>query len=240
MNKNNVSVCIATYNGEKYIFEQVQSILTQINNEDEVIVVDDASNDQTVKIISSMGDSRIKITQLYKNIGHVKAFEIALSISKNDIIFLSDQDDVWVPGKYQRTLAEFSSKDNPTLIVHGLSTINSCGELVSNRFLLFDTGTQLKFLLLVQEFLKPRVFGSASAFKSCLLKLMLPFPKFVYAHDHWLVICASIVGQTKFLSGQYVKRRIHDNNITPKNFLITVIPFTPKTPSIHFNDFKTI
>ena len=219
MSKNNVSVCMATYNGEKYIAEQLHSILTQINTSDEVIIVDDNSCDNTIKIINSIGDSRIKIIQLKENIGHIKAFEVALSIAEKDIIFLSDQDDIWTPRKYQRVLAEFDSKDNPVLVVHGLSTINSDGELIFSKWLSFETGLSKGLPLLAQEFIKPRVFGSASAFKISLLKLMLPFPKTLYAHDHWLLICASMVSDTKFLNGQYVKRRVHQNNITPTNGL---------------------
>jgi glycosyltransferase involved in cell wall biosynthesis len=217
MSRNSVSVCIATYNGEKYIAEQLESILTQIDIDDEVIIVDDNSYDNTVKIINSIGDSRIKIHQLQENNGHINAFQVALSIAEKNIIFLSDQDDIWVSDKYQRVLSEFDSKDNPVLVVHGLSTINSVGDLILSNWLSFDTHYSSGFKLLSQEFVKPSVFGSATAFKSSLLELMLPFPEELYTHDHWLVICASITGETKFLSGRYVRRRIHDNNLTPKN-----------------------
>jgi glycosyltransferase involved in cell wall biosynthesis len=217
MIKKSVSVCIATYNGEKYIAEQLDSILTQIGSDDEVIIVDDNSNDNTLKVINSIGDSRIKIHQLQENIGHVKAFEVALSIAEKNIIFLSDQDDIWVSDKYQRVLAEFDAKDNPVLVVHGLSTINSVGELILSNWLTFDTSISAGFNLLAKEVIKPSVFGSAAAFRSSLLELMLPFPKLLYAHDHWLVICASMTNSTKFMSGNYVKRRIHENNITPKH-----------------------
>ena len=123
-----VSVCIATYNGEMFIEEQLVSILSQIDVRDEVIIVDDASTDRTLKLVENLADDRVKIVALEENIGHTKAFERAISFASKDIIFLSDQDDIWFPGKYQRVLEEFSTKESPILVVHSLSLINSVGK----------------------------------------------------------------------------------------------------------------
>ena len=104
------SVCVATYNGEKYIEQQLRSILEQIAPTDEVIVSDDSSIDNTIKIVDSIGDKRIRIR-------HSKAhyfkdnFIEALREAKGDVIFLSDQDDVWLPGKYERCLKELEEEE---------------------------------------------------------------------------------------------------------------------------------
>ena len=81
-----VSVCMATYNGEQFIEQQLVSILSQIDKRDEVILVDDASTDRTLKLVKDLADDRIKIVALENNVGHVKAFEIAISSASKEII----------------------------------------------------------------------------------------------------------------------------------------------------------
>ncbi|MCD8291094.1 MAG: glycosyltransferase, partial [Prevotella sp.] len=96
-----VSVCIATYNGEKYIEEQIRSILSQLSDNDEVIISDDGSHDQTLSLIQSIGDKRIKIFQNEGRHGFKYNFENTLKKVQGDYIFLCDQDDVWLPNKVQ-------------------------------------------------------------------------------------------------------------------------------------------
>ena len=99
MNSNMiVSVCMATYNGEKYIREQIDSILPQLSDSDELVISDDGSSDSTIDIIQGYNDRRIR---LYHNTRHGVTwnFENALRQSRGDVIFLADQDDVWKPGK---------------------------------------------------------------------------------------------------------------------------------------------
>ena len=208
---------MATYNGEHYIEKQLTSILSQINPEDEVIVVDDASEDRTLNIIENLVDDRIKIIALESNVGHVQAFEKAISTASNEIIFLSDQDDIWHPSKYKTVLEEFRSEESPVLLVHGLSAINSKGQVITKNWLTLPKACLSGIPFLIAELIKPRIFGSASAFRRSILEIMLPFPISVYAHDHWLTICAAITGKSKFLNKNLVYRRIHDHNLTPKN-----------------------
>ena len=110
-----ISVCIATYNGGKYISKQIVSILNQLSDSDEIIVSDDGSKDDTINIIESLCDSRIKS---YKNTGKhgvVPNFENALSKAKGDIIFFSDQDDIWADNKVQIMVRELQNAD---FVVH--------------------------------------------------------------------------------------------------------------------------
>ena len=104
-----VSVCMATYNGEKYLSRQLHSILEQLNDDDEVIVVDDCSTDGTVETLKRLGDPRIAVHVNDRNRGEVFSFGRAMQLAKNDFVFLSDQDDVWTPGRVslmQRRLVE--------------------------------------------------------------------------------------------------------------------------------------
>ena len=99
-----ISVCMATYNGEKYIELQLRSILPQLSEDDEVIVSDDASTDQTLDVVRRLNDNRIKIVHHETDHGYTRNFENALKYAKGDYIFLSDQDDEWLPEKVQVTL----------------------------------------------------------------------------------------------------------------------------------------
>ena len=94
-----ISVCMATYNGEKYIRQQICSIISQIGEGDEVIISDDGSTDSTLDTIRSMADSRIRIVKGPCRRSPTLNFENALSHAQGDYIFLADQDDVWLPGK---------------------------------------------------------------------------------------------------------------------------------------------
>ena len=95
----NISVCMTTYNGERYVAEQITSILEELKSDDEVIVVDDCSKDGTVKILQDLNDLRIKIYVNDRNKGINVSFERAIYLANNDYIFLSDQDDIWIKGR---------------------------------------------------------------------------------------------------------------------------------------------
>ena len=110
-----ISVCMATYNGERYLREQVDSILRELGEGDELVISDDGSTDSTLDIIKSFGDVRIKI---FHNEGHHGVngnFENAISKSTGDYIFLSDQDDVWIEGKVKECLEALGDSD---LVLH--------------------------------------------------------------------------------------------------------------------------
>ena len=106
-----ISVCIATYNGEKYIKEQLESILSQLETSDEVIVSDDNSTDNTLKIIQSFCDKRIKIYTNKGLKGYSSNFENALAKANGEYILLSDQDDVWLPNKVDTIINDLLKYD---------------------------------------------------------------------------------------------------------------------------------
>ena len=113
-----ISVCIASHNGEKYIKEQVDSILCQIGSDDEVVISDDGSTDKTLAILEAYNDPRIKVFRYvhpckyrYNFDYATHNFENALHHAKEDIIFLADQDDVWLPDKVEKVKAAFYDKE---------------------------------------------------------------------------------------------------------------------------------
>src|SRR3954452_14743734 len=95
-----LSVALATYNGERFIAEQLKSIITQLDENSEVIISDNGSTDRTIEIITSFNDKRIVLLHCSQR-GLISNFENALNKVSGDIIFLSDQDDIWLGNKVQ-------------------------------------------------------------------------------------------------------------------------------------------
>lgn len=106
-----VSVCMATYNGQEYVAEQIQSILSQLSPADELIIVDDASKDNTLDVVRRLEDPRIVLLPSAENKGYVASFEKAVSASRGEYIMLSDQDDIWLPGRVETLVNALQTKD---------------------------------------------------------------------------------------------------------------------------------
>lgn len=213
----NISVCIASYNGEKYIKTQLESIIHQLGVDDEIIIVDDCSQDRTVDIIKEFNDKRIKLYFNEVNKRHVYTFEKAIKFAKNELIFLSDQDDIWVNDRIKLIKSYFSTND--------------C-LLISSNFILFQENHQEKlsrnplkkkdskkyFGNILGIFLGKRdYYGCTMAFRKKLLEVILPIPSFVRSHDLWIAMAANLLKSNLHIEEITVKRRIHNNNVTVNN-----------------------
>lgn len=200
-----ISVCIATHNASSYVYEQINSILVQLAPEDEVIISDDLSGDNTLAIITSINDRRIKIIEGSVRLGIIKNFERALYAAKGDLIFLSDQDDVWLPNKVnvcKIALAEH------TLVVTDCIVVDSNLNHVADSF--FEMKNSKKGIL--RNIYKNSYIGCCMAFKRELLDVALPFPPNIPMHDVWLGLLAEIKGNVVFLNEKLVLYRRHDKN----------------------------
>jgi glycosyltransferase involved in cell wall biosynthesis len=204
-----VSVCLTTYNGEKYIGEQLKSILLQLNEKDEVIISDDGSTDATVDIINSMYDNRIQLFINEKNLGYTHNFGKALSIAKGDIIFLSDQDDIWCQNKVKNYLYYFENYD---LIVSDATIIDEFGSIINDSF--FAQRNPKKTI--IGNILKFGYLGCCMAFKREVLLKALPFPNNskLCTHDNWLFLIGCIFFKYKILNDKLLLYRRHTNNIS--------------------------
>lgn len=203
-----ISVCIATYNGEKYIKEQLDSILSQLNINDEIILSDDHSTDRTLDLIRKIEDPRIKIFINTNQKGYSKNFENAISHASGDIIFICDQDDVWMKNK-----VDIMSKAlvNATFAMHNASIVDENLNLI-NAFSHFDLYNVERGFF--KNFLKTRYIGACMAFKKEILQKALPFPENqkLCAYDYWLTLIAEYYYKVELVPESLIKYRRHGNN----------------------------
>ena len=214
-----ISVCVASYNGAKFIRKQVESILLELAPSDEIIVCDDGSSDSTCSIVMSFNDARIVLVRNENNIGHVRNFEKALSLAKGRYIFLSDQDDIWEPGKVAKVMDAFQQKCNAKLVYHNLTAIDEHGNVMQGEMPQHSEGIKNSLFFLVHQLVRAQIFGCACCIDRALLNRLLPFPGNVYAHDHWIAVSAAVHGKVFFLKDSLVKHRQHGANLTPKKRL---------------------
>lgn len=212
-----ISVCMATFNGEQYVCEQINSIICELGFEDEIVVVDDCSSDSTVNIIRSMNEPRLKLFLNSSNMGHVYSFERAMGLARNEIILLADQDDVWKVGRV-RLLVDKLLISGKSLISSNFDLMDATGtEMIApQRFLkVLDSSKHLRNILGL--FLgKRQYYGCTMAFRKELLDLILPIPTFVEAHDIWIALASNVLGSNIHAEEKTLTRRIHKNNITPR------------------------
>lgn len=202
-----ISVCIATYNGEKYIMEQINSIIKQLDVSDEIIVSDDKSTDSTIFLIKEICDPRIKIFQNTGPKGYVSNFENALIHAKNDYIFLSDQDDIWMPNKVDICLNYLKQSD---LVVHDAIVVDKDQKIISESFYK-DRGIKKT---LVGNILKFGFLGCCLAFNRKLLNKALPFPNNhkLCTHDNWLFLVGKAFYKAKVIDDKLIYYRRHSAN----------------------------
>lgn len=202
-----ISVCMTTYNGEKYLLNQINSILDQLGEADELIIVDDLSRDGTVDIIKSFGDSRVKLFCNRFNSGVVKAFEKALSMASGDYIFLSDQDDIWLPDKVSTVMEKFDAGFD--LVVSDAFILNK--GIVQDRTFYSIRKSGPGF---IKNVYKNTFIGCCMAFRADYKKMILPIPEKISMHDAWIGQIITIFGKVCFLNKPLIFYRRHDENVT--------------------------
>jgi len=200
-----ISVCIATYNGAKYIREQILSILPQLKETDEIIISDDGSIDQTISVIKLIDDKRIKLFFNTKQHGVVSNFENALINTTGDYIFLSDQDDVWAENKVEMVCSYLKTH---SLVIHNVTLMNAEGQLIGGDFFKASPPQSGYF----SNLYKNNFMGSCMAFHRLYLDYILPFPKLILWHDMWIGLSIELRGNTKFINDKLLYYRRHGNN----------------------------
>lgn len=200
-----ISVCMATFNGENYIKEQLDSILFQLNDEDEIVVSDDGSRDRTINILNSFHDRRIKIVVNRGRHGVVPNFENALNQSSGDYIFLSDQDDIWREDKVDKCVEALNDAD---LVVHNSRVMFEGGQSPDRDFFQWRHSGPGYW----KNLYKNTFVGSCMAFRKEVKNYVLPFPKHILWHDMWIGLMVEKHGATNFINDQLLYYRRHDIN----------------------------
>jgi len=238
--QDKISVALCTYNGELYLREQIESIFKQTRLPDEIIVCDDCSVDSTLKILSEFSKNFPVLFKIYvnkKNLGVSKNFEKAISLCSGDIIFLSDQDDVWLPKKIEKIIEVFNNNKDYCYIFSDAYITDknlyfleyTMWESISfNRFQRkkFMQGQQLEVLLKYNVFV-----GATMAFRSELRKSVLPIPE-ICTHDEYIALIGSIVGRGYFIEKPLIYHRQHAHNVTGTGKKLKVIDKLKRSLSV--------
>lgn len=200
-----VSVVLASYNGELFIREQIISILKQLNPSDQLVVVDDASTDNTSSVVLGMSDTRILFIQNTSNWGVVRSFNEGLKNATGDFIFLADQDDIWLDGRVNKLLNVLKNCD----LVYSNSYIVD-QDLVSHNITLFDTLTISDNIL--YNLYKNCFVGCHLAFNRRVLKEILPIPSSFPMHDSWIGLLSLFYFKVHFFNEPTMLFRRHKCN----------------------------
>ncbi|MGB6194199.1 MAG: glycosyltransferase [Terracidiphilus sp.] len=208
-----VSVCMAAHNGERYIKEQIHSILVQLDESDELIIVDDASTDATRDRVRGIEDRRIRLIESGKNEGVLASFERAIREASRRIVFLSDQDDIWEPYKITRMMREFRRDSEVKIVLTATRLIDECGQELptppSAKKAKFSDGFW-------SNLIRNKYQGCTMAFRSDLIPAIMPFPTGVdVLHDVWIGSRNRLSGgKTIFIDEPLVRYRRHSENVT--------------------------
>jgi len=202
-----ISVAMATCDGEARVEAQLRSILEQLGPADEVVVADASSRDATLERVASFADPRVRVLRDLPRGRIPSTFEAALRECRGDTVLLSDQDDVWLPGKVAACLAALESSGR-LLVVHDARVVDGAGAVLAPSFL-EARGFRPGFW---RNLARPGYLGCAIAFRRSLLDAALPFPRDVPMHDWWLGLVAERHGGTARLDEALILHVRHGAN----------------------------
>ncbi|TMI70888.1 MAG: glycosyltransferase family 2 protein [Bacteroidetes bacterium] len=212
MSNSLVSVVMCTYNGSRFVGEQIESICNQTHQTLQVVIVDDASTDNTYEIVKQYAakDPRVEARQNEKNLGFNLNFSKACKLATGDFIAIADQDDIWEPAKIEKLLQKIGM-NRDTLLTHCISArFEKFGKfhLKSYKLVNYDAGHDVR-----NFFLFNFISGHNMLIRKELLEKALPFPGAVY-YDWWLAAVASCNGKIEAVPEILVWHRMHDSNAT--------------------------
>ncbi len=203
-----ISVALAAYNGEKYIKEQIVSILDNLSADDELIISDDNPKGKTKSVIESISDGRIKYIEGPSK-GVIKNFENAIKHCTGDIIILSDQDDVWFKNKVSEIVKAVG--DGADMVVHNAQVTDVNLNPVSTTFK--DFGFKRGYW---QNIIKNTYIGCCMAFRKEMVQAILPFPEKIPMHDQWIALIAEKYFKIAVIDTPLMNYRRHSETVTGK------------------------
>lgn len=208
-----LSVALAYYDGGKYIEEQVASILAQLGREDELIISVDQCEDGSRDLLKQMKTDdlygRIRVIR-GKKAGIVKNFEYAIRHCSGDIIFLADQDDIWLPGKVEAVVEAFADEE-VMAVLHDACLIDKDGNALGEETMFSLRRSRTGKL---KNFIRNSYVGCCMAFRRDLVPVILPIPRTMYMHDYWIGTAAEQMGRVVLIDKPYTAYRRHEGNVT--------------------------
>ena len=204
------SVAMATYNGEKYIKEQIDSILDNMSDNDELVISDDGSTDKTIQIIKNFQkkDERIKLFDGPRK-GVKQNFMNAIMNTNGKYVFLSDQDDYWEKDKIKK-IDKIFEENICNVIVHNAYIADEKLNVYKKTFFEFRNSGTGK----IRNIYKNSYIGCCMAFKKELIDKIVPIPDNIEMHDQWIGMLGEKYGKNIFISECLIKYRRHGNNVT--------------------------
>ena len=212
----NISVVMATYNGAKYLSEQLESILQQSVSPSEIIVVDDCSNDngQTVGLLRHYENSYSKITVIEneRNLGWQKNFINATKIAKGDYIFFADQDDIWDVKKIEKMIHVFQHKKSVNAVACNYTFIDGNGNAIERVAEYTRNTGNVKEFCFDEHFILTKRLGCALGIKKLFADKYINYWSEMFPHDQFFEMLATIFGGFYLIEEPLIKHRIHGNN----------------------------
>jgi glycosyltransferase involved in cell wall biosynthesis len=205
-----ISVCMASYNGERFISRQLQTILSQLLPSDEIIISDDSSTDKTIEIVQTIEDRRIRLFSRQTFHSPIYNFEHALKQATGEVIFLSDQDDEWVDGWVETALVALQ---DVSLVVCDADMIDTYGKPRPPLAATIYRGGDRKPGV-IQNLFRNGYMGCCCAFRREVLEVALPFPANLPWHDWWIGLVADSFFSTRFIPDRKIRYRRHDGNVS--------------------------
>jgi glycosyltransferase involved in cell wall biosynthesis len=213
-----ISIALCTYNGEQFLREQLESFTYQRRLPDELIVCDDRSTDGTVSIVerfASQGAFSVVLVRNDVNLGSTRNFEKAISMCTGDLIFLSDQDDIWLPEKIERIEGAFDD-EHVGLVFSDAEVVDEelrpLGRRLSSLTFHATSRNDLRAGMVFESLLKQNfVTGASAAFRSSLRNVITPTPVGVpnLIHDAWIALSIAIHARIIFIDAPLIKYRQH-------------------------------
>jgi glycosyltransferase involved in cell wall biosynthesis len=213
-----ISVAMCTYNGERFLSQQLDSIAKQTRPPDELVVCDDKSTDQTVEMIRSFAASAncsVKVFANHKNVGFIANFERAIQLCTGDLIALSDQDDSWYPMRLERCEQEFAARPEVGLVFSDADIIDGQDQSTGMRLWQnFGFVGELRQRMLAGDYsvlAKNRfVTGATVMFRSRLREYCLPIGS-GWLHDEWIAATAASVAEVAPIASPLIRYRQHSS-----------------------------
>jgi len=206
-----VSVAMATYNGGMYLRQQMDSILEQLGENDELVISDDGSRDETISILREYQKKNSKVRVIKGPRQGVKRnVEHAIKNTRGSYIFLADQDDIWLPGKVEQVLQAFE-RQRAAIVIHDARVFanGNTSDILMESFFAFRSAKPG----ICKNIVKNSYIGCCMAFRRELLEVILPIPEQIEMHDQWIGVLGDYyAGKSCFLPMPLLLYRRHEKN----------------------------